>query len=275
VRLRPGYLAMRAYTRARIARGRLTGRGRGWRGVRILGYHRISDDPGVLSVRPERFRAQLHIALESGATPIRLDAALDLLAAPVDDRYFCVTFDDGYRDNLENALPVLRELVIPGTIYVPTRIVDGSASYTWFRRQAPPALTWDELRAIVAEGLVDAQSHTRTHPWLPRVVDEQAREEIAGSAADLEQQLGYRPTSFCYPAGLYGPRETALVRAAGYRAGVTSDPGVNAGGTTLETLRRTLVYWEDTDADFRAKFDGLLDRPPLLRAWLYRRRARG
>jgi peptidoglycan/xylan/chitin deacetylase (PgdA/CDA1 family) len=266
---------MRAYTRARILRGRATGRGRGWRGIRILGYHRISDDPGVLSVRPARFRAQMEMLLESGVTPIRLDAALDLLGAPVDGRYACITFDDGYRDNLENGVPILRELGLPGTIFVPTRIIDGEAAYTWFRKPAPPALSWDELRGLVAGGLVDAQSHTRTHPWLPRVDDAHARDEIAGSAMDIEARLGYAPTSFCYPAGLYGPRETALVRAAGYRAGVTTDPGVNAGDAPMETLRRTLVYWEDSDADFRAKFDGLLDRPPVLRAWLYRRRAGG
>jgi len=148
-------------------------------------------------------------------------------------------------------------------------------SYDWYPRPTPAALSWGELRDLVAEGLVDAQSHTRTHPWLPRLDDARARDEIEGSAADIEDRLGYAPTSFCYPAGLYGPRDTALVREAGYRAGVTTDPGANPGHEPMETLHRTLVYWEDTDADFRAKFDGLLDRPPILRAWLYRRRARG
>ena len=50
--------------------------------------------------------------------------------------------------------------------------------------------------------------------------------------------------------------------------------GRNRGGAPMETLHRTLVYWEDTDADFMAKFDGLLDRPPVLRDWWYRRMAR-
>jgi peptidoglycan/xylan/chitin deacetylase (PgdA/CDA1 family) len=269
---RPSYLAIRAYTRARIVRGRLLRRGVGWTGVRILGYHRLADERHVLCVRPERFRAQMQMVLESGCELVRLDAALELLAGAVEGRYVCVTFDDGYRDNLEQGAPVLEELDIPATIFVPTRILDGEADYWWFR-DPPPALTWDELRALVAGGLVDAQAHTRTHPLLPRVTAERARDEIAGSRDDLEERLGYAPTSFCYPAGLYGDREVELVRQAGYRAAVTTRPGVNAGGAPMETLHRTLVYWQDSDADFRAKLDGVLDRPPALRDWLYRRRA--
>jgi peptidoglycan/xylan/chitin deacetylase (PgdA/CDA1 family) len=271
MKLRPAYLAMRAYTRARIARGRVLGRRGRWRGVRILGYHGISNRRHVLNVRPDRFRAQLEAVLESDARVIRLEEALDLLERPVDGRYVAVTFDDAYADNGEIAAPILRELGIPATIFVPTRIVDGAGSYTWFR-DPPRALTWDELRALVTEGLIDAQAHTRTHAWLPRLDDARARDEIFGARADIEQRLGYAPTTLAYPAGHYTAREVALVREAGYRAAVTSDPGANPGAQPLATLRRTFVYWEDTDADFRAKLDGLLDAPPLLRPLLYRRR---
>jgi peptidoglycan/xylan/chitin deacetylase (PgdA/CDA1 family) len=79
-------------------------------------------------------------------------------------------------------------------------------------------------------------------------------------------------TTFCYPGGLYGDRDARLVREAGYRAAFTTHPGVNDGSEPPERLKRTLVYWEDSDSDFRAKLDGLLDAPPALRAWLYRRR---
>lgn len=263
---------MRAYTRGRIAAGRLRG-APAWRGVRVLGYHRISDERHVLSVPPERFRRQLETVLAAGLEPVSVARAIELVAAgEVGGRHVAVTFDDGYRDNLEHAVPVLEELGIPATIFVPTRIIDGEARYWWFSAP-PPALTWDELRALDAGALVDVEAHTLTHPWLPRLSDDEARAEIAGSRTELAERLGREVGVFCYPGGLYGEREAKLVREAGYRAAFTTDPGVNGGGEPMERLRRTLVYWEDGDAAFRAKIDGILDRPPALRAWLYRRRA--
>jgi peptidoglycan/xylan/chitin deacetylase (PgdA/CDA1 family) len=264
---------MRIYHRLRLMRARLRRRD-DWSGVRILGYHRICDSPNVLSVTPGDFRKQMEHISSSRVTPIRLDRALDLLGSEVEGRYVCVTFDDGYRDNLDNAVPVLRELGIPATIFVPTAVIDGEASYDWFDKP-PPALSWDEIQGLLEEGLVDVQPHSRTHRRLPSLPDEEARIEVAGAKRDLERHVPYQATSFCFPAGLYGARELALVREAGYRAGVTTDPGVNQGDTHLETLKRTLVYWDDGIEGFELKFAGLLDEPPLLRGLFYRWLKRG
>lgn len=270
----PTYLAMRAYDRARLLRARWSRRAWRWEGVRILGYHRIAQDGNDLSVTPRAFREQMERVLDAGLKPIRLDAALDLLERPVEGRWLCVTFDDGYRDNLEEGVPVLEELGIPATIFIATAIVDGAATFDWYDRP-PPALSWEEVERLAAGGLVDVQAHTQTHPRLPHVDEARARAEIEGAKRDIERHVPYPVTSFCYPAGLYGERDVRLVREAGYRAGVTTDPGVNPGGVGLDRLRRTLVYWNDGAEKFGAKLAGLLDRPPLLRATLYRRLARG
>jgi peptidoglycan/xylan/chitin deacetylase (PgdA/CDA1 family) len=261
---------MRAHRRARLRWARRRGPGGDWYGVRILGYHSVSDRRHVLAVSPADFRRQMEQVSASSATPIGLEQALDLLGAEVSGRYVCVTFDDGYRDNLESAVPVLRELEIPATIFVPTAVIDGDAAYDWFD-DPPPALTWDEIDGLVGEGLVDVQAHSRTHRRLPALADDEARQEIVGAKHELERHVPYAVTSFCFPAGLYGAREAALVREAGYRAGLTTDPGVNRGGAPLETLKRTLVYGGEGPEVFEAKLAGLLDRPPLLRSLLYAR----
>jgi peptidoglycan/xylan/chitin deacetylase (PgdA/CDA1 family) len=210
---------------------------------------------------------------ESGATPIRLDHALGLLRTPVTGRYICVTFDDGYRDNLVSAAPVLAEFGIPATIYVPSRIIDGEVPFHWYE-ESPPALSWDEVSELVAGGLVDVQSHTLTHPLLPQVDDARSYEEIAGSKREIEAHVPYALSSFCYPAGLYGPREVEYVREAGYAAAVTTNPGVNAGDGDLLELRRTLIYGADDARTFGAKIDGVLDGETVLRRALHARRSR-
>ncbi|HEY3614548.1 MAG TPA: glycosyltransferase [Gaiellales bacterium] len=269
--LRPAYLAARAYQRARVSRPRRSVPS--WDGVRILGYHRIAAAADSLSVSPTRFREQMRAVAESGAEPIRLDHALELLQRPVDGRYICVTFDDGYRDNLVAAAPVLAEFAIPATVYLPSRIIDGDETFHWYE-DPPPALTWDEVGELLADGLVDVQSHTRTHPLLPQVDDARSREEIAVSKLEIEQHVPYALTSFCYPAGLYGPREVEYVRAAGYAAAVTTNPGVNAGDGELLELRRTLIYGADDMRTFGAKLDGVLDGETVLRRALQARRSR-
>lgn len=261
---------MRAYQKVRILRARARGgAGASWNGVRILGYHRVTDTKDDLAVAPTQFRIQMEAALASGAKPIRLEAALDLLREHLGGCYFSVTFDDGYHDNLVNAVPVLRELSIPATIFLPTGVIDGKVTYHWYK-ESPRPLTWEDVADLLQDGLVDFQAHTRTHPRLPRLSDADAWDEIAGSKRDIEQHLPYKVTSLCYPAGLYGDREVRFLQEAGYRAGVTCDPGINSSATPLETLRRTMIYWGDTRADFEAKMAGLFDRPPLFRSALYR-----
>ena len=62
-----------------------------------------------------------------------------------------MTFDDGYRDNLLAAAPVLAEFEIPATVFVPSRIIDGDVSFHWYE-DPPPALSWAEVGELIAGG---------------------------------------------------------------------------------------------------------------------------
>ncbi len=264
------HLAMRAYQRWRALGGRLRGRHDRWRGVRILGYHRLSDAREPLSVSPAAFRRQMEIVAGSGVTPISLERAVELLRHEVDGRYLCVTFDDGYLDNLEHGEPVLRELGIPATIFLPTGIIDGSESYFWYDAQ-PPAVSWRQVTETSSDGVLRFESHTVTHRWLPDLRDGDVVREFADSKAAIEQRTGRPVTAIAFPGGLYGSREQRLVREAGYQAGITTDPGVNESGQDPTALKRTLIYSSDTVGDFEAKLSGLLDGPAHLRNILYSR----
>jgi peptidoglycan/xylan/chitin deacetylase (PgdA/CDA1 family) len=240
-----------------------------WTGLRILGYHRVCDEVDELAVTPRQFREQMEILRGSGIALVRLADVPALRDLDTGRRYACVTFDDGYRDNLEHALPVLRELAIPATVFLPVRIVDGTASYAWYAAPPPP-LRWAEVRALRDEGLVDFQAHTLTHPLLPELDIGDARREIVHARRELEARLERPVTSLCYPGGRYGAREAALVAEAGYRYGVTTAPGVNGPEQAPTTLRRTMVHRDDSRRYFAAKLDGALDAPDPVPAALRR-----
>lgn len=239
-------------------------------GLRILFYHRVAaaDDP--LAIAPHRFAEQMDLLGAQGYRVIDVvDAAGRLARGESNERVIALSFDDGYRDVAENALPVLERHGFRGTVFVATGVIDGSATFTWYRIQ-PPLLSWPEIVALDRESALSFEAHTVTHPDLRAVDHGRAESEIAGSKAALEERLGRAVTGFCYPAGLYGERERRLVQAAGYRLATTCEPGANAPRCDPLTLRRIAVDGSDRLGDFHAKVRGAHDRGSLLRA-AYRR----
>jgi peptidoglycan/xylan/chitin deacetylase (PgdA/CDA1 family) len=245
-----------------------------WRpGLRILMYHRVDRLPAYdqLTVDPDRFARQMAWLARHRRLLSLPDAVAELEAGGPREEGVVVTFDDGYRDNLVHAVPVLRRHAIPATIFVAAAFGDQSRRHPRYPGAGPLHLDWDELRGIARDPLFTVGSHTLTHPYLSRLPEERAREEIAASRARIAAELGRAVDFFCYPSGDVGPREVGLVRAAGYRAAVTVAPGANRPGTPLLELRRTEVTDRDELLDLRAKLGGAYD---VVHGWLHRRRLR-
>jgi peptidoglycan/xylan/chitin deacetylase (PgdA/CDA1 family) len=265
-----------ALTRLRTAAWRARG-GPARPGLRILFYHRVADEPDPLAISPGRFGAQMDVLRDEGFRVVDVVSGAELLArGEAVDRVVALSFDDGYRDVAENALPVLERHGFRATVFVATGVIDGTATYSWYARQ-PPLLGWEDILALDTGSPLSFEAHTVTHPNLVALDAATAEREIAGSKSALEARLGRQVTGFCYPAGLYGARERELVARAGFAAATTCEPGANASGSDPLTLRRTAIDGPDRLADFRAKLAGGHDRPSALRAAYrgvrYRRRA--
>jgi peptidoglycan/xylan/chitin deacetylase (PgdA/CDA1 family) len=258
-----------ALTRARTAAWRARGRPRRG-GLRILFYHRVSDDPDTLAVAPRRFAEQMDVLSAEGYRVVDVVEAARLLAArePLEG-VVGLSFDDGYRDVADHALPILEAHGFRATVFVATGVIDGTASFTWYERQ-PPVLGWSDIVALDAGSALTFEAHTISHPNLVALEPEAAEREIAGSRRALEARLGRAVTGFCYPAGVYGERERRLVAGAGFSCATTCEPGANTPASDPLALRRTAIDGSDRPADFRAKLEGGHDRPSLLRA-AYRR----
>jgi len=239
-------------------------------GVRILFYHRVSDDEDALAVAPRRFREQMEFVAAAGYAVIDLCKAADLLAAGLSLRKtIALNFDDGYQDVAENALPVLDELGFPATVFIATGATEGTASFAWYERQ-PPLLTWQEITELDRAGRLQFGAHTITHPNLLALSGEAARDEIAGSKLALEAKLEREVEAVCYPAGLFSDRDRGFVADSGFRLAVSCEPGVNRPGIDRFALRRRQIDRADSLLDFRAKLGGGHDSPLPLRG-VYRR----
>ena len=209
------------------------------RGVRILTYHRVEDDPSdPFAVAPEDFRREMEIISKSRAA-CALGDALDGLRVDRDlPPRIVTTFDDGTSDFLRAALPVLRKLGLPATLFVsPGRI--GESGY----------LTWAELREITEQG-VDVGSHGLDHQSLARLPIARARGQIIDSKRILEDRLGKPITAIAYPYGTRSDFNNAVkeeIRTAGYLCACTSINGINLPVPDFMELRRTKIEQDDME----------------------------
>ncbi len=243
-------------------------------GLRILMYHRVDRLPAYdqLTVSPERFEEQIAYLAQHCRVISLAQAVTELTTHRATRPGVVVTFDDGYRDNLLHALPVLRRYAVPATIFVTTGFCDQTLSHPRYGTKKPGLhLSWDEVRALAREPGISIGSHTVTHPFLSRVDLSAATSEIASSREIIARQLGAPVDFFCYPGGDVTRREMQIVAAAGYRAAVTVAPGVNRCGADLYALRRTEVTDRDGARELALKLAGAYD--PI--HWmLHRRRER-
>jgi peptidoglycan/xylan/chitin deacetylase (PgdA/CDA1 family) len=164
-----------------------------------------------------------------------------------------ITFDDGYVNNLDFALPVLRNCGFSATCYVVSGQIGGSNLWDSGKGvPAKPLMDAAQLASWVAGGQ-EIGAHTRSHVDLTGLDLLEAREEIEGVRKDLERLLGQEVRQFCYPYGLYRPEHVAMVRAAGYSCATTTQRSRSQDTDDIYTLPRVPVHQATTLAAFWLK----------------------
>ncbi len=190
----------------------------------VLMYHRI-DKPSAtappmtqrLTVAPADFAAQMQWLADHRYHALSEREVYDavLRGRRLPPRPVVVTFDDGYRDVLRYAAPVLQRLHLHATAFVITGRVSTDDAI-W--------LTWGDLRAMEAAGL-DIGSHTVAHRDLTALAPAAALAELVRSRRALERHLGHPVQWFAYPFGGDDATVTALAEQAGYVLAMTTRPG--------------------------------------------------
>ena len=214
--------------------------------VPILMYHNIAVAPkGVrlrgLYVSPRRFARQMALLHWLGYRGLSMSAALPYLRGEREGKVAVITLDDGYRDNLECALPVLLHYGYTATCYVVSAAI-GTDNH-WDAQQLgthKPLMDLNELCRWRDAGM-EIGAHSRHHPHLPELSESELDDEVAGSRRELEGLLAVPVTQFCYPYGAAGLREREAARRAGFAAAVTVQRGRAQPGGDLFGLPRVMV----------------------------------
>jgi peptidoglycan/xylan/chitin deacetylase (PgdA/CDA1 family) len=208
--------------------------------VPILMYHRIDYlRPGLpeitrgLTVDPRDFNQQMLWVKRHGYHTLTQRQLLGALrdGRPLPPKPLLITFDDGYRDVLGKASPILHRLHLRATAYVITSRLGGPD---------PSFLTVPQLRILERRG-IEIGSHTVDHVKLTTASDGEALYELTASKWSLELALGHPVRWFAYPVGAYDPHVIGLVAQAGYALAVTETPGTCQSSASPLELKRLEV----------------------------------
>jgi peptidoglycan/xylan/chitin deacetylase (PgdA/CDA1 family) len=240
-RARPArFRARRAARRAALAvLGRRRAAAR--QGVRIVHYHYVFDD------ERERFARQLAF-LVSEYEPVALGEAVERLReGRVGGREVVVTFDDGFRNQLENAAPLLAEHGVTACFFLVSGLVSAPPAeaerFCRERLHLPlpvEPLGWDDARRLLELGH-EIGSHTRSHPDLATLPAAELAEELTASRAELERELAQPVLHLSAPYGEAHRFSSAVSTAAygaGYASCATAQRGLNTSAEDVFALRR-------------------------------------
>jgi peptidoglycan/xylan/chitin deacetylase (PgdA/CDA1 family)/SAM-dependent methyltransferase len=225
--------------------------------VPILMYHSIADDgPAELApyrVAPAAFRQQLRYLRRHGYHSITLQEWVDGIAAkrPVPGRPVIITFDDGYRDFIQNAWPLLSRADFSATVFVVTEKVGRLADWDGLAKPLE-LMSWEELRTVSDAGIAIG-SHTASHKDLASLSPDRVRVEGERARAMLHEHLGTEVSMIAFPWGKSEPATRAVLAQCGYRIAVRSWGGASPLGDDPLNLSRIEIEAVDNIEAFAKK----------------------
>lgn len=186
----------------------------------VLMYHSVAPyqlDPYLVTVRPERFDQQMRWLRQRGRRGVSVRELLQARPGGSGPALVGLTFDDGYADFAEYALPLLQRYGFSATVFAIAGLL-GSENGWDAEGPRKALMTADQLRSVAAAG-IEIGSHGLSHSSLPSAVDAEVTSEIEESRRILQEVSGQDVGGFCYPYGHLDSRSVRGVRAAGYEYG--------------------------------------------------------
>ena len=222
--------------------------------IPVLMYHRIGAAKNAWESRystpPDRFAKHMHHLAKRG---LRACTLADFFAwqgqgESLPEGSFLLTFDDGFLGVYEHAAPVLDELAWPATVFLVSSLIGRKDE--WCKTRNPGAASYPLLASKHISEMRNMgftfQSHSRSHPDLTTLLEDQLVAELAGSRQDLENMLGEEVKYLAYPYGRFDESVLRATRAAGYEAAFCTQSGFNRRGVDLYCIRRLEICGTDT-----------------------------
>lgn len=229
--------------------------------IPVLLYHGINDNPSDLqaptTVSPEAFARHMDALATTGARTMTISHMVDQLIAGTFEESsggrftVAVTFDDGYKDFLTTALPVMKERSIESTLYVTTGFIDGSTP-----RPVEAMLDWSDIPELHEAG-VEIGAHSHSHPQMDTLLAGRAWEELIRPKALLEDSIGAPVRAFAYPHGYNNRHLRYQARLAGYDSAAAVRNALSHSADDRFRIARLMVMHDTPLSLVRSWISGL------------------
>src|SRR5690349_18157544 len=212
----------------------------------ILCYHSVTcgwDDP--VSVEPDDFEAHCAV-LRSTRTVVPLAAVKGRLAAghKLPARTAVLTFDDGFADFAEWAVPIMQRYGLPAAMYIVAgSVTEAGVPVNWITgtdaSDAPPLLTTEQICELHRQGW-EIGSHSMAHRDLPTLTESECLADLKESKELLSDLLGDHVDTLAYPFGHHAVHVRRAAERAGYTLALALPEGPEEPGPFA--VPRTGVY---------------------------------
>lgn len=216
---------------------------------RVLMYHMISEHLDQrkskfnrLRVKPKQFEKQLAWLKKNGFTSYFLSE----ISSNLPEKSIILTFDDGYKDNLINALPLLKKYGFKATIFIVVERLnnnwakdrDSGKSSNELNKEV--MLSNDDIKELLKSGIIEIGSHTITHANLPNLYEEELDFELGESKRLIENTFGIECKSFAYPFGFLDDKCVKIAKKY-YRFATTTHNDVYKSSYSNHEIPRILI----------------------------------
>lgn len=227
--------------------------------IPILTYHQIAPESEscypLQSVEPETFTLQMKVLSFLGYETIDLDQLHEYRKgkSEIPKNPVIITFDDCYKESIENSVPILKDHGFTAIYYVATDTIGNKSS--WLEKDIGydlPIIDWETVKWLDSNGF-HIGGHSASHPHLNQITKEECIEELTSSKHILEEKLGHEIRHLAYPFGSYD--ESVMMNASeiGYLTACTIEEGLCESKYNIHALPRVNVGQRDSIVDFISK----------------------
>ena len=182
----------------------------------ILFYHNIGHENYKSFSTVDEFDYQMNNLSSNGIKNIDCNNLDDETGG------FCITFDDGYEDNLIYALPILKKYNLTATCFIVPKSI--GKTNVWDQHQFK-LMDIYQIKEWIDEGM-SIGSHSFSHQNLTKIKNNELKTEIDGSKKYLEDKFQLQINNFCYPYGKYNQIVINEVKKSEYKKAFTTNRGL-------------------------------------------------